>query len=71
MHIYEVVALKNGIAFKGIESSVVVAKSPESAVKLIVDRCNVVAGSERYTMDDFEAGSPIEPENFAKETVIN
>ena len=46
----------------------VVAKSPESAVKLIVDRCNVVAGSERYTMDDFEAGSPIEPENFAKET---
>lgn len=71
MHIYEVVAVRDGIAFMGIESSVVVAKTPESAVKLIVDHCNEAAGVERYTMDDFEAGSPIEPENFAEETVIN
>lgn len=35
MHIYEVVPLRGGIAFNYIDSDVVVAKSPESAVRLI------------------------------------
>ena len=71
MHIYEVVPLRDGVAFNYIDSDVVVAKSPESAVRLIVNRYNEAAGFERYKESDFEAGSPIEPENFAEETVIN
>lgn len=40
MHIYEVVPLRDGVAFNYIDSDVVVAKSPESAVRLIVNRYN-------------------------------
>lgn len=71
MHIYEVVPLRDGIAFNHIDSDVVVARSPESAVQLIVNRYNEAAGFECYKESDFEAGSPIEPEKFSEETVIN
>ena len=71
MHIYEVVALKDNIEFKGIESSVVIARSPENAVRLVVDSCNDMAGFERYKTSDFEAGSPIDPNDYAEETIIN
>lgn len=71
MHIYEVVPLRDGVAFNYIDSDIVVAKSPENAVRLIADRYNEAAGFECYKESDFEAGSPIEPENYAEETVIN
>lgn len=71
MHIYEVVPLRGGIAFNHTDSDVVVAKSPESAVQLIVNHYNEAAGFECYKESDFEAGSPIEPEKFSEETVIN
>lgn len=71
MRIYEVVPLRGGIAFSYIDSDVVVAKSPENAVRLIVNRYNEAAGFECYKENDFEAGSPIEPEKFSEETVIN
>lgn len=71
MHIYEVVPLRGGIAFNHTDSDVVVARSPESAVQLIVNRYNEAVGFECYKESDFEAGSPIEPEKFSEETVIN
>lgn len=71
MHIYEVVPLRDGVSFSTIKSNVVVAKSPESAVRLVVAHYNELAGFDWYELGDFEAGSPLEPEKFAEETVIN
>lgn len=71
MHIYEVVSVKTKLALLGIESSVVIAKSPENAVRLIVGSCNEEIGREYCKESDFEVGSPIDPNDYAEETIIN
>ena len=71
MHIYEVVSVKTKLALLGIESSVVIAKSPGNAVRLIVDSCNEELGFEYCKESDFEAGNPIDPNNSAEETIIS
>lgn len=75
MHIYEVVPRDHADLFKEIENSIgsiVIAKSPENAVKLAVDHYN----ADHYNVDfyltsDFEAMSPIDPNDYDEETLIN
>ncbi len=49
----------------------VIARAPENAVRLVVNSCNDMAGFERYKTSDFAASSPIDPNDYAEETIIN
>ena len=42
-----------------------------NAVRLIVDSCNEELGFEYCKESDFEAGNPIDPNNYAEETIIS
>ena len=65
MHIYEVIP--NGIGL----SHVVIAKSKENAVKLVVDMLNAECDSGLLEYGDFVANDPIDPNSYPEEMVIN
>lgn len=70
MHIYEVIMLNS--EYDG-EDHFVVAKSGESAKQLVVDYYTQT--NDGYagvvTMHDLDVNGPVEPDNFAEETILN
>lgn len=67
MHIYEVMR-DDGLHFGG---NIVVAKNEDNAKKLVVNRLNARQTAIFYTPDDFCVSGPIDPNDYAEETVIS
>ncbi len=70
MHIYEVVMLNP--EYDG-EDHFVVAKSEESAKHLVVDYYAQMNDGNAgvVTMHDLDVNGPVEPENYAEETLLD
>lgn len=67
MHIYEVMRDK-GLHF---DSNIVVAKNEDNAKKLVVNMLNDHQSAIFYTPDVLCVSGPIDPNDYAEETVIN
>lgn len=66
MHIYKVM-LSKGLYFG---SHLVVAKNEKNAKRLVADMLNTTQTAIFYKDSDLAVNGPIEPENYAEETVI-